>query len=107
MLPWILIGFGCWLFMQLMRQNGRVLLQLEALEDSVAEMAESLEEGHAARNGHRPLARSKINRDGLTKGTEAPDFRLSALEGGELSLADYRGRSVLLVFSDPHCGPCD
>jgi len=27
--------------------------------------------------------------------------------GGELSLAEYRGRRVLLVLSDPHCGPCN
>jgi len=24
-----------------------------------------------------------------------------------VSLADYRGRRLLLVFTDPHCGPCD
>ena len=29
------------------------------------------------------------------------------IDGGELSLADLRGRHVLLVFSDPNCGPCD
>ena len=29
------------------------------------------------------------------------------IDGGELSLADFRGRRVLLVFSDPDCGPCD
>jgi peroxiredoxin len=32
---------------------------------------------------------------------------LPLLHGGALSLAEYRGRKVLLVFSDPHCGPCD
>jgi peroxiredoxin len=26
--------------------------------------------------------------------------------GGELSLEEWRGRRVLLVFSDPDCGPC-
>ncbi len=29
------------------------------------------------------------------------------MDGGELSLADLRGGRVLLVFSDPDCGPCD
>jgi peroxiredoxin len=29
------------------------------------------------------------------------------VDGGELSLADLRGGRVLLVFSDPDCGPCD
>jgi peroxiredoxin len=53
------------------------------------------------------LAKSKLNRNGLKAGTPAPDFRLPRLEGGELSLATFRGRRVLLVFSDPDCGPCD
>jgi peroxiredoxin len=53
------------------------------------------------------LARSRLNRNGLKAGTEAPDFRLPRIDGGELSLADFRGERVLLVFSDPDCGPCD
>jgi peroxiredoxin len=57
--------------------------------------------------GKRELSESKLQRDGLSAGTPAPDFRLPLLHGGELSLAEYRGRKVLLVFSDPHCGPCD
>jgi len=56
---------------------------------------------------NRGLAASRINRGGLKAGTPAPDFRLPRLGGGELSLADYRGSRVLLVFSDPLCGPCD
>lgn len=52
------------------------------------------------------LASSKINRDGLKAGTRAPDFSLPALDGSEISLKSYRGRRVLLVFSDPQCAPC-
>jgi peroxiredoxin len=55
----------------------------------------------------RSLARSRLNRTGLKAGTPAPDFRLPRLGGGELSLADFHGSRVLLVFSDPDCGPCD
>ena len=42
-------------------------------------------------------------------GDPAPDFTLPRLdpEGLPLSLASYRGRAVLLVFSDPDCAPCD
>lgn len=29
------------------------------------------------------------------------------MSGGTVSLRQYRGRKLLLVFSDPHCGPCD
>lgn len=57
--------------------------------------------------GNRPLSESRLARDGLAKGDAAPPFTLPRLDGGELSLEDYRGRAVLLVFSDPQCGPCD
>jgi len=65
--------------------------------------------GHApaALGGKRPVEESKIERNGLPAGTPAPGFRLPLLYGGELSLEEYRGRKVLLVFSDPNCGPCD
>ncbi len=53
------------------------------------------------------LARSRLNRNGLKAGTTAPDFRLPRIDGAELSLSDLRGQCVLLVFSDPNCGPCD
>lgn len=60
-----------------------------------------------ALGGQRELSESKIARDGLPAGTPAPDFTLPLLHGGELSLSEYHGRKVLLVFSDPNCGPCD
>jgi peroxiredoxin len=72
-------------------------------------------ESYAAANGSAPhganddpsLKRSRLNRSGLKAGVPAPDFRLPRLDEGELSLADFRGERVLLVFSDPDCGPCD
>ena len=54
-----------------------------------------------------PLAKSRIARTGLTQGTRAPNFRLPHIEHGELSLDQYIGRKVLLVFSSPDCGPCN
>lgn len=56
--------------------------------------------------GARPLSHSKIKREGLSAGTPAPDFRLPRVDGGELALSDCRGKPVLLVFSEPQCGPC-
>lgn len=45
---------------------------------------------------------------GLPAGAPAPGFRLPRVDGnGEIGLADYQGRRVLLVFSDPACGPCN
>jgi len=64
----------------------------------------------SAASGHKDdpsLARSRLNRNGLKAGAVAPEFRLPQIDGGELALADFRGARVLLVFSDPDCGPCD
>lgn len=55
----------------------------------------------------RSLKDSRIKRDGLSKGTVAPLFDLPRLDGTKLSLKDYRGHRILLVFSDPNCGPCN
>src|SRR5439155_6096417 len=65
--------------------------------------------GPAAKGGKGDpsLARSRLNRDGLKAGAVAPEFRLPRIDGGDLSLADFRGGRVLLVFSDPECSPCD
>lgn len=52
------------------------------------------------------ITESRIKRDGLPAGTPAPNFTLPDLMGREHSLADLRGKRVLLVFSDPECGPC-
>jgi peroxiredoxin len=142
-LAWVLIGVGCWLGWQLLRQNGRMLLRLDELENRLDEMefgeadepversdelqgrarhsvraeAEHGNNGakgtdaflpgdQASRFSNRSLARSRVKRDGLKAATSAPSFRLPRLDGGELSLEELRGKRVLLVFSDPHCGPC-
>jgi peroxiredoxin len=57
--------------------------------------------------GERPLSESHIERNGIKAGTPAPDFTLPATSGGSVTLSSYRGRRVLVVFTDPHCGPCD
>jgi thiol-disulfide isomerase/thioredoxin len=45
---------------------------------------------------------------GLAVGAPAPSFELPALEGYTISLRSLlaSGKPALLVFSDPHCGPC-
>jgi peroxiredoxin len=126
------ILLGCWLGWQLLSQNGRMLLRLEELENRLDELefGKPDDEPHQSRDGEpanqnhatststngdgdranrfssRSLARSRLKRDGLKAGASAPDFHLPCLDGTERSLADFRGHRVLLVFSDPHCGPC-
>jgi peroxiredoxin len=79
---------------------------LLALADPSAAMAVSAN-GHREHRGNRSLADSRIQRDGLPSGTPAPSFTLPMPDGGELSLEQFRGQRVLLVFSDPNCGPCN
>lgn len=52
------------------------------------------------------LQRSRLKRDGLDAGTVAPAFTLPGLYGGTHDLNAWIGRKVLLMFSDPDCGPC-
>lgn len=68
--------------------------------------AESSSNGRAQSRFSPSLAKSKIVRDGLPAGTRAPEFTLPRVDEGELSLKEYLGKKVLLVFSDPACQPC-
>jgi len=84
--------------------------QVLGLAQRIASSAAEPVETKLARNrlnSERSLSESRIERNGLRAGTPAPRFRLPDLQGHSVSLDDYRGRRVLLVFSDPHCGPCD
>ena len=58
-------------------------------------------------SGERSLSQSRIERNGLKAGSIAPGFNLPDLYGHTVTLESYRGHHVLLVFTDPHCGPCD
>ena len=104
----------------LLDETGRVVRPLASGADQVVEFANQLSIPQAHRYessngkhqrkkllGERPLAESRIERDGLKAGTSAPAFRLPDLQGHTVSLDEYRGKPVLLVFSDPQCGPCD
>jgi methylamine dehydrogenase accessory protein MauD len=75
-----------WFLLGLLKQNGRLSMRLEALEDRLPE---------------EPPA-------GLPLGDTAPDFELPNLQGQKLTLDALRapGKPVLLLFSDPNCGPC-
>jgi peroxiredoxin len=83
------------------------LLVLAAVQ--VAKASPEEHEAHDERRqgkANRGLHTSRLRRDGLKAGTPAPAFRLPRVDGGELSLEEFHGRRLLLVFSDPDCGPC-
>jgi peroxiredoxin len=72
-------------------------------------MSSSTADGHNRKQlgTERAVTESRIERDGIKAGSRAPGFTLPDLRGRMVSLEDYRNRRVLLVFSDPNCGPCD
>lgn len=104
----------------LLNETGRVARPLASGADQVLEFTNqlSMPQAHGSQPtngknqrkkllGERPLAESRIERNGLKAGALAPLFRLPDLQGRSVSLEEYRGRWVLLVFSDPQCVPCD
>lgn len=96
-LPWILLAIGCWLGFQLLRQGGRILLRLEALEQRLAS---------ASPQPAPPPEPQPPPAPELPIGAAAPEFELPDLQGGRRSLAHWRGRKVLLMFFSPGCGYC-
>jgi hypothetical protein len=72
-----LLAFASWFAFELVRQNGRMLTRIDALEQMVAALVQRANETAAAAPDPS-LAKSRIKRDGLERGTEAPDSDCSA-----------------------------
>ena len=87
--PWLLVVVGGWLLLQLIRQNGRILLRLETIEERLTA---------------RPGAPAGPPAQGLPVGSAAPGFDLPDLSGARHKLSDWRGRDILLIFFNPGCG---
>jgi len=89
-----------WFLLHLLRQNGRLLVRIEALEARPASVGVPEPSPNGSQHA-RPVA-------GLPVGSEAPSFNLSGLHGETLTLEAVRswGNPVVLVFTDPNCGPC-
>src|SRR5262249_12664977 len=92
----------------LLDEQGRVAEPLASGMDDVLQLARQTASARSKSDIRKlPLSESRIVRDGLKAGMPAPGFSLPDLRGKSVSLDQFRGRKVLLVFSDPHCGPCD
>jgi peroxiredoxin/uncharacterized membrane protein YphA (DoxX/SURF4 family) len=81
-----------WLLLSLLRQNGRLLKRVDALETAVGPTTAVAADGRA----------------GLPPGTRAPGFTLPAASGEAVTLQSLAaaGKPVVLVFTDPDCAPC-
>jgi peroxiredoxin/uncharacterized membrane protein YphA (DoxX/SURF4 family) len=86
----LVIGEG-WLILQIMTQQGRLLLRMEALE---------------TRLGVAAPAQAHVM--GLPVNSAAPAFELATLDGKTKELESLRkgGKPLVLLFTDPGCGPC-
>jgi peroxiredoxin len=90
-----------WFLLHLLKQIGRLLVRIDALEGRSASGLVP----HPSTNGTQhaqPVA-------GLPVGSEAPSFNLDGLHGETLTLDSMRssGKPVVLLFTDPNCGPCN
>ncbi|HXW16593.1 MAG TPA: redoxin domain-containing protein [Terriglobia bacterium] len=81
---------GVWFACYLLTQNGRLMLRLESLEHRLEQQG-ILTEGV----NHGSL--------GTPPGTVLNDFALPIMGGGTMTLSQWRGRKIVLIFLSPRC----
>lgn len=86
----VLLALQMWALVHVLRQNGRLLLRIDAIEARLGK------EEH-------PVV------EGLPLKTEAPRFSLAGLDGEIVTLDKLleTGKALLLIFVEPGCGPCE
>jgi len=91
-----------WFLVHLLRQNGRLLVRLEAVEAMLAEGGSVVGPSQNGTHVHQEA-------EGLPVGSEAPQFSLSGLYGEILTLDALcsSGKPLMMLFTDPGCGPCN
>jgi peroxiredoxin len=90
------IAIETFLVLHTLRQNGRLLLRIEALEAK-------------ATLGQQPQMPARMPPQGLPIGTKAIPFDLPKVSGGRATLDGFlsEGKPLLLISTDPNCGPCN
>ena len=91
------LGVIAWLLVHLLGQNGRMLVRFDQIEAALENAGIDTEE----------LQGEEV--EGLPIGSPAPAFNLARLSGKTESLDELRKaqKPVILIFSDPGCGPCN
>jgi methylamine dehydrogenase accessory protein MauD len=84
-LLWVVVLFAAFLLLGTLRALALLRWRLEQLEATTP---------------------SRLGRGGLKPGKKAPDFTLPSVAGAEVSLHDFAGRRVFLVFTQSGCKPC-
>jgi peroxiredoxin len=96
-----LVAAQWWFLFHLLGQIGRLLVRMEELEAELAS-GSAAPPSHNGGQGPHP-------QPGLPVGAEAPQFALNGLHGERLTLESLRTHAkkpVMLIFTDPNCGPC-
>jgi methylamine dehydrogenase accessory protein MauD len=83
---WVIILLMAFLLVGTLRSLGQVRWRLAQLEGAMP---------------------GRVGRRGKRIGSKAPDFLLPSVQGEEVSLRDFIGRRVFLVFIRPGCAPCN
>jgi peroxiredoxin len=91
----------------LLDQDRRVARPLAVGSDELLALAQEVAASGVGIGSKRSLDESRLERNGLKSGTPAPEFELPTLDGRSVALGDYGGAQLLLLFSDPHCSPCN
>jgi peroxiredoxin/uncharacterized membrane protein YphA (DoxX/SURF4 family) len=93
-----LLAFEAWMLFHLFRQNGRLMSRMDAMEKAFAG------------TGNAPgMMMPPQPQMGLLTGAPAPKFQLPDLKGEiiSLDLLLIVKQPLMLVFTDPGCGPCN
>jgi peroxiredoxin/uncharacterized membrane protein YphA (DoxX/SURF4 family) len=98
-----------WLLVHTLQQNGRLLTRMDTLETRLETTLAAVVSGTPGAAPPAPAQPAQLPpAAGLPVGSTAPAFRLGGLFGETLTLEALcaSGKPVVLVFSDPGCGPC-
>lgn len=102
----LLVGIAVlgWVVLHMLGQNGRLLLRFDEMERQLA----AVSAGGTYEAAAAAPKQNGLPKQGLPIGTSAPDFRLKGIHGETMSLDALLAadKPLLLVFTDPTCGPC-